>query len=100
MRRFKLLPIFELIDQYLKQRLMFNLLRNWDFMRVLRLALGLYVIVEGIRMHDTMLITLGGIFTLMPVFNIGCSAGGTCTPRYRERQTFNPNEDISYKEIK
>lgn len=70
-----------------------QILRNWDIMRIIRLALGIYVVVEGIRMNQWALIIPGAVFSLMPLFNIGCSAGGSCTPRYNDRRYYSAGTD-------
>ncbi|MCD8540757.1 MAG: hypothetical protein LRY55_14035 [Leadbetterella sp.] len=71
-------------------------LRNWNLSRILRLAIGIAVVVQGILVTDWMLISLGALFSLMPLMNIGCSATGTCSPRYPSKDS----NDFTYKEIK
>jgi len=73
-------------------------LRNWNFMRVLRLALGIFVIVQGVQAKEWMFVALGGIFSLMPLLNIGCCGVSGCNTPIRKS---NENtEDITYEEIK
>ncbi len=75
------------------------ILNNWNFMRVLRLALGIFILVQGIWMKDWTLGLLGGLFGLMPLFNIGCcGAGGCSTPA--QRKNAGGIEDITYEEVK
>lgn len=52
--------------------------QNWNFLRILRLGLGIFVLVEGLRTADWLLGGLGLLFTLMPLLNIGCCATGKC----------------------
>lgn len=73
-----------------------SLLKNWNISRFLRLAIGIAVVVQGILVTDWMLITLGGLFSLMPLMNIGCGAGGTCSTRYSPKDS----DHFTYKEIK
>ncbi len=54
-------------------------LSGWNFMRVFRLVVGVLVLVQGIRMHDWSFILIGALFSLMPVFNIGCCGSGSCS---------------------
>lgn len=56
-----------------------NYLRNWDFMRVLRLALGIFIIVQGIIAKEWLLAGIGGLFSLMPLMNIGCCGVSGCS---------------------
>lgn len=75
-----------------------NYLRNWDIMRVIRLALGIFIIVQGVQTGEWMFILLGGLFSLMPLLNIGCCAVGNCTvsPSQKQKDT----DDITYEEVK
>ncbi len=73
-------------------------LRNWKLMRVLRLALGVFIIVQGIQAQQWLLVGLGGLFSLMPLLNIGCCGTSGCnTP---VRRTNKKTEDITYEEIR
>ncbi len=55
-----------------------KLIYGWSLSRVLRLAMGLAVIVQGILVGDGLLITAGALFSLMPLLNVGCGPGGSC----------------------
>lgn len=75
-----------------------NFLSNWNFMRVLRLALGIYIIVQGFVDNQWLFVALGGLFSLMPLLNIGCcSASGCNTPVRKSNKKL---EDISYEEVR
>ncbi|MBB2950721.1 hypothetical protein [Sphingobacterium sp. JUb56] len=53
-------------------------LRNWNFMRVLRLAVGILVVVQGIQTKEWLIVGLGSLFSLMPLINIGCYGASGC----------------------
>jgi hypothetical protein len=73
-------------------------LRNWNFMRLLRLALGIFIIVQGIQTKEWLFVALGGLFSLMPLLNIGCCGASGCnTPVSKSNKKV---EEISYEEIK
>lgn len=75
-----------------------NYLKNWNMMRVLRLAVGIFIIVQGIMAKEWLLAGLGGLFSLMPLMNIGCCGVSGCnTPVSR---THKKMEDISYEEVR
>ncbi len=75
-----------------------NYLRNWDLMRVLRLALGIFIIVQGIMATEWWFVIMGGLFSLMPLLNIGCcSSSGCYAPISKVRKK---SDDITYEEIK
>jgi hypothetical protein len=74
-----------------------NILSNWNFMRLFRLALGIVIIVQAVYVHDWTMGILGILFTAMPIFNIGCcGVGGCATPVQKQTKT---TKDISYEEV-
>ncbi len=73
-------------------------LRNWDFMRIFRLVIGIIVLIQGIQAGQWMLAALGGFFALMPLLNVGCcGASGCATPTARSTKK---DAHITYEEIK
>lgn len=67
-------------------------------MRVLRLALGIFIIGQGIVAKDWLFIALGGLFSLMPLLNVGCCGVSGCNTPVRKN---NGNiEDVSYEEVR
>lgn len=75
-----------------------NLFRNWNIMRIFRLVLGLAIVGQGIQNMDWTLIIIGGLLTLMPVFNYGCCSTGRCNlPMPNKKQK--PDE-VRFEEVK
>ena len=67
-------------------------------MRVLRLALGIIIIVQGVQAKEWLFVALGGLFSLMPLLNIGCcGASGCTTPVSKSSKKI---EDITYAEVR
>ena len=52
---------------------------GWNFMRVLRLIIGIAVTVFAVRNHDLLLGLGGGFLVLMSVLNAGCCGTGGCS---------------------
>ena len=74
-----------------------NYLRSWDFMRALRLVVGIFIVVQGVQANQWMFVALGGLFAIMPLFNVGgCSPRGCNVPVSRERKSM---DEITYKEV-
>ena len=70
---------------------------NWNFMRFLRLGLGIAIIVQSAMAGNWTMGILGLLFTAMPIFNIGCCGTGECsTPIKKTSET---TKDISYEEV-
>ncbi|HLR00738.1 MAG TPA: hypothetical protein VK102_10225 [Sphingobacterium sp.] len=72
-------------------------LMGWNFMRIFRFAVGIFIIVQGYMMSEWLLMGVGAFFTLLPVFNVGCGSG-TCNPA--SRRTSKTLEQIEFKEVK
>lgn len=67
-------------------------------MRLFRLAIGIFIIVQGIMVKEWMLAGLGALFTLMPLMNVGCcgiSGCNTSVPKSSKKV-----EDITFEEVK
>ena len=75
-----------------------NYLKNWNFMRLLRLAMGVYIIVIGVQENNPWFIVLGGMFSLMPLFNIGCSGVSGCN--VPEAKSNKNTGGITFEEVK
>lgn len=75
-----------------------NYLRNWDFMRVLRLALGIFIIVQSVITKDWLFVGSGVLFSLMPIMNIGCCGASGCNTPVRKSN--GKIEDVSHEEIR
>ncbi len=70
---------------------------NWNFMRFLRLVLGIAIIVQSVIVKDWAMGLLGLAFTAMPVFNIGCcSVNGCATP---VKKSIENTKDFTYEEV-
>lgn len=75
-----------------------NYLMNWNMMRVLRLIMGIYILVFAVQESNIWFGVLGAIFSLMPLFNIGCCGVSSCSvPRAKNHKK---TMEISYEEVK
>ena len=67
-------------------------------MRMLRLALGIFIIVQGIYTKEWLFVFAGAMFSLMPILNIGCCGISSCnTPVSKNNKK---TEDINYEEVR
>lgn len=74
-----------------------NYLRNWSIIRVLRLTLGIFVIIQGTIQQEWLLVILGVLFSLMPLINIGsCGITGCKAPVVRSNKKL---KEIKYEEV-
>lgn len=74
------------------------ILQGWNLMRVLRLGVGVYGLVQGISSNDSLLIIAGGFLLVTGLFNIGCCGVNGCsvTPK---RKDANPKEQPEFEEV-
>jgi hypothetical protein len=73
-----------------------RILSNWSFLRVIRLAIGIGIIMEAIYSKDFLIGVLGLFFMSMAVFSFGCCAAGGC---YYPIKKASGSEDIHYEEV-
>jgi hypothetical protein len=75
-----------------------NYLRNWDLVRVLRLTLAIFILVQGVQTKEWLFVVLGGLFSLIPLLNIDCCGASGCKmPISKSNKKL---EDITYEEIR
>lgn len=71
---------------------------NWSFIRFLRLAMGLAILVQAFLAGDAVFVLVGLLFTAMPVFNMGCCGTNGCyVPPVRKE--INDAKEITYEEV-
>lgn len=70
---------------------------GWNWSRGLRFGIGLLIIIQGIRAHETMSVIFGALFCLLPLFNLGCCAGGSCTIRENNSRSVHTDSNITEK---
>jgi hypothetical protein len=74
-----------------------NLTKNWNFMRIIRLVIGGYALIEAIKGQDTLMGLLGFVLVGMALLNVGCGAQGCGIPLQKSNQ--NEPEELSYEEV-
>lgn len=74
-------------------------LKNWNFMRFLRLSIGVFILVQGIITQDWIVGAAGLLFSLMPVFNLGCCSAGGCNVPVKKVDT-DTIENVVFEEVK
>lgn len=75
-----------------------KLLTNWHAMRILRAAMGLWLLIGGIQMHEWVAGLFSLFFLYQAVTDTGCCGTSACyTPPARKVQA---TKDVEYEEIK
>jgi hypothetical protein len=76
-----------------------KILINWDFMRFLRLGIGLWLSYAAITEHQLIIGVMAGLFLIQAIMNIGCGSKG-CNVPFSKNNTNQKVEDISFEEVK
>ena len=71
-----------------------------DFLRLLRYAIGGYLLIGGIIQIDYIVILMGATMTLMAYLNVGCF-GGQCAPNLPKKNNEKQSsmEEVSFEEL-
>ena len=77
-----------------------NLLNNWNLMRVLRLAMGLFAVYQAIELKDVLFGLIGALFLYQAWANVSCFGVGACNTPLKTEAKQNAVENTSYEEVK
>lgn len=76
-----------------------RILAPWDWLRIVRLVIGVSVVFQAIVMQSWLLVAAGVLLALMAVLNMGCGVNG-CVPVTRTREPQRKDQEISFEEIR
>lgn len=76
-----------------------NITKNWNIFRILRLALGLFLMTEAIRTGVWFMTIFAAAMIILPLLNIGCCAGGNCAVPDRKSSGSDADE-VQFEEVK
>jgi hypothetical protein len=76
-----------------------RLLAPWNFMRWLRLILGIYVGIQAIMLTDALAGLISVFFLYQAVMNTGCFGAESCAVPQKPTTSKKP-EDITYEEVR
>lgn len=76
-----------------------TLFTGWNFMRWLRMGLGVFIAIQAIHAQDTLSGFIATFFLFQAVTNTGCcGARGCATPM--NKNNFDEIQDVTFEEIK
>ncbi len=76
------------------------MLKNWNFSRVLRMVLGVYLIGDGIQSEQWVFVAVGALFLAMAVFKFGCCSTTGCETPISKTTDSSTEKEIVYEEVK
>jgi hypothetical protein len=76
-----------------------TILQNWNFMRLLRLGLGIYIAIQAVETLSILSGVVASFFIFQAITNTGCCGSNGCAVPTKKR---NPakTEDVEFEEIK
>ena len=75
-----------------------SITKNWNIFRILRLALGLFLMTEAIRTGVWFMTVFAAAMIIMPLLNIGCCAGGNCAVPER-KSSGSDTDEVQFEEV-
>ncbi len=76
-----------------------TLFTQWNLIRWIRLAAGIYLAVQAVQIHDTIAGFLSFIFLFQAITNTGCcGVSGCAVPR--DGKNTGTTEVVEYEEVK
>jgi hypothetical protein len=76
-----------------------RILAPWDWLRIIRLVIGVSVVFQAVVMQSWLLVAAGVLLALMALLNMGCGVNG-CAPVTRAPEPPGKDQEISFEEIK
>lgn len=77
---------------------------GWNFMRVLRIVIGIWALAFTVRDHDVLTGVAGALILFTGFFNVGCCTMRTCGTGYNKSDAAQyqqeKNEQAVFEEIK
>jgi len=75
-----------------------TLFSQWNLIRWIRLAAGIFLAVQAVQLHDAIAGFLSFIFLFQAVTNTGCCGVSGCAVPTTTK-TSNPTNEVEYEEI-
>ena len=76
-----------------------TLLQDWNFMRILRLGLGIYIAVQAVETLSLFSGVVAVFFIFQAITNTGCCSSNGCSVPIKKNNS-EINEEVEYEEIK
>lgn len=76
-----------------------TILQNWNFMRWLRLALGIYIAVQAVETLSIFSGVVAAFFIFQAITNTGCCGSDGCAVPAKKNNS-HKTEEVEFEEIK
>ena len=76
-----------------------TLFTQWNLMRVIRVAAGIFLAVQAVQMHDTIAGFISAILLFQAFTNTGCCGVSGCVVPATTKN-YDPTQEVEYEEVK
>lgn len=77
-----------------------TLLHNWNFMRILRLGIGVWALVSAVQTREPLVGFMGLVLMGMALMNLGCCGASGCnTYSNQKSEPSHEAEEVQYEEV-
>lgn len=76
-----------------------TLFTGWNFMRFIRLGVGVFIAIQAVQYHDVLSGFIASVFLLQALTNTGCCGSTGCSTN-TNYSTKNKLEDVEFEEVK
>jgi hypothetical protein len=76
-----------------------SLFQNWNFIRGLRLLLGVIVLIQSIVTKDILMGGMSAFLIATSVFNFGCCGSRECGVNTIKKKSKNTIENVDFEEV-
>lgn len=76
-----------------------TILQNWNFMRLLRLGLGIYIAVQAVETLSIFSGVVAAFFIFQAITNTGCCGSNGCAVPTKKSSS-DKTEEVEFEEIK
>jgi len=77
-----------------------TLFSQWNLMRVIRLAAGIFLAVQAVQMHDTIAGFISAILLFQAFTNTGCCGVSGCAVPATTKKKSDATQEVEYEEVK
>jgi hypothetical protein len=73
---------------------------KWNFPRILRLLVGIFILYDGIMSSEYLFVILGFAFSLMALLDYGCCGTTQCNSNINTSEKQIEDKEIIFEEVK
>jgi hypothetical protein len=74
----------------------YNLRNNWSFMRIIRVLMGVYGLVQAWQTSQILIGIIGALLFVQGIMNWGCCGVQSCAPTKKGT----PEKEVEFEEVK